>query len=85
MVLLAPSSMLFLLLKMMCCVCVFAYGPQSLSGKNRWFRGPSADVLGDELVLTSLVAGPRLRQKIHKLTVFQFSDTASVVQGRAKG
>lgn len=56
-----------------------------MSGKNRWFRGPSADVLGDELVLTSLVAGPRLRQKIHKLTVFQFSDTASVVQGRAKG
>ena len=37
MVLLAPSSMLFLLLKMMCVVCVcvcVAHGPQSLSGKN---------------------------------------------------
>ena len=77
MVLLAPSSMLFLLLKMMCVVCVcvcVAHGPQSLSGKNT--GGSQAhllmllDALGDELVLTSLVAGPRLKQKIHKLTVF---------------
>lgn len=75
MVLLAPSSMLFLLLKMMCVVCVcvcVAHGPQS--GKNT--GGSQAhllmllDALGDEFVLTSLVAGPRLRQKIHKLTAF---------------
>ena len=56
------------------CVCVFAHGPQSLSGKNTGGSGAHLlmllDALGDELVLISLVAGPRLRQKIHKLTAF---------------